>query len=297
MKIFSILQIIVICFSLIVILGVDQCPASTTTQQAGIGGLSASFVENAPPLNVVVNKQFSIYAEIKNVGDANVNPGSAKFYLIGLGQNVHDAKSVLQNTNLLGPGANERLDFATAATSTLDLVQPVTTPMLLTSCYKYGGKAQADVCIALSNQSSVCSLSAGKISYNSAEPIHISSFTETLSASKLQILFTIVNNGKGVAYLPDSDCDKLQARDTNEVLKSNQVKVRVGDLGGGFSCKLRSLESPYNSIEGLEGVAVIGTVVCEKDLSGAEEQKTALQINLDYVYVDTLSQSLLISPA
>jgi hypothetical protein len=294
-KIYSFLQITAICLMLTVIIGANGCPQQGATT-AGAGGLSAKFVENAPPLNIIVGDKFFIYAEIENSGDAFINEGAAKFYLGGIGQNIQNVKSSLQNKNLLGPGAKERLDFAAEASSNLELVQPLTTTMLLTSCYRYGGKAQADVCIASSNQSTICSIGGAKVTYNSIEPVQISDLKEEVIGNKMQISFIVKNSGKGIAYLPDANCDKLQSKETGEVLKSDQVKIRIGSLGKGFACNLRSLEAPYNSIQALEGSVPLGRVVCEKNLAGEEEQKTALQINLEYTYVETLSQNILISP-
>jgi len=298
-KVCSFLQIAMICLILTVIIGVNGCPQQGG-KETGTGGLSVKFVENAPPVNVVVDQNFPIYAEVENLGDSFVNPGSAKFYLTRLGQNIQNVKTTtLQNKNLLGSGAQEKLEFAAAAKSTLELVEPLTTTMLLTSCYKYGGKAQAEICLIMSNQSAICGINDAKITYNSAEPIQISDISEAIIGNRLQISFTVSNKGKGIVYLPDTDCDKLQAKesDATEFLKSGQIKIRIGDLGGGFSCKLKSLDSSYNQIEALEGAAPLGKITCEKSLAGIEEQKTALLINMDYVYVETISQNILISPS
>jgi len=295
MKTLLSIQLSFILLLLVLVLGVTGCPQQQQSIE-NFGGLSATFVSNAPPLNVIINQAFPIYVDINNLGDANVNTNSAKFYLSGIGKNLEGVKASLSNTNLLDKGSSERLDFASAAKSTLELSNPFTLAMLLTSCYKYGGKAQADICIASSNSSKICSISGNKLNSNSAEPIQITSVTEEISGSNLVVSFIISNKGTGEVYLPDSDCDKLQARDINEVLKNGKVKVSIRTPED-FKCKVQSLVAPYSTIETLEGASSLGTVSCEKSILGESDHQAPFQVVLDYVYVGSISQSLVITPS
>ena len=297
-RIFSALQILSIFILLSIIVGVDSCSQQTPVDN--FGGLKASFTENAPPLNVITNQVFPIYVDIENAGDANVNKDTAKFYLLGIGQNIQNVKASLSNSNLLDKGASERLEFASSAKSTLELTNPFTLSMFLTSCYKYGGRAQGDVCIASSNKSNICSISGTKSVSNSAEPVQISGLTEEIVGSKLQISFNVVNSGKGEVYLPDADCDKLfasQTKDINEVLKNGKLKIRVNALGEDFKCRLQMLTPPYSNLDGEEGAADLGKVTCEKTVAGIEDHPAVLRIVLDYIYVETNSQSIVITPS
>jgi hypothetical protein len=299
MKAHKFLQILAICLVLLVIVGIEACPqgGGGAAKTTGYVGLSASFIEGTPPVNVLVNQNFQIYAEVKNLGDANVAPGTASFYLSGLSPNVENIKSSLTNKNFLGKGSYERLDFADSAKSSLELIQPLNLVMLLTSCYKYGGRAQAEVCITSSNKSQVCSISGEKITFNTDEPVQVTSLKETNVGNKVQMSFTIENKGKGTVYLPDTDCEKRQKNDINEALKSDRLQVRISTIEKGLTCKLQTLDTSHNSIDALEGGASLGTVLCEKSLAGEEDHKTAIQIILDYVYIETSSRSMMISPA
>ena len=299
MKIFfSLLNILLISLILIVVVGIEACSQKDTT--VNFGGISAKFVENAPPLNVITNQNFPIYVDVKNIGDANINKGSAKFYLQGIGQNIQNVKTSLSNINLLDKGASERFDFASSAKSTLDLENPFTLTMFLTSCYKYGGRSQAEICIANSNNSKICSISASKSFSNSESPILAESLKESIIGNKLQISFNLVNKGSGEVYLPDADCDKLflsPSKDINEVLKNGKLKVRVTALGEEFKCDFQALQPPYNNIQDVEGAASLGGVICEKSLAGAEDHQAVLQVVFDYIYIETISQGIVITPS
>jgi hypothetical protein len=291
------LQILAICTILIIVIGAEGCSQGQNNKATRFGGISAKFIESAPPANVVVNQNFPVYAEITNLGDANVDPSYAKFYLTGLAPNIENVKSSLSNKNFLGKNAFERLDFAEAAKSSLELIQPTNVIMLLTSCYKYGGRAQAEICVASSNKTQVCTITGEKVTFNTEEPIQVTSLTEEIVGNRLQISFTLTNKGKGTVYLPDTDCDKLQKRDVNEAMKNDRLKVRISTVEKGLTCKLQTLDSTHNSIEALEGAASLGSVICEKSLTGEEDHKTVIQLILDYVYIESSSQNIMISPA
>jgi len=296
-RISSLMQISLIVLTLIALIGVDACPQKNATT-TGFGGLSLNFVDDAPPLNVIINQKFPIYADVVNLGEANVNPATAKFYLLGVGKNIENVQTSLSNKNFLDKDASERISFADSAVSTLELSSPFTAALFLASCYKYGGKAQADICIAGSNASKVCSISGDKAASNTAEPLQVSALTEELVGGKLQISFTIVNKGKGEVYLPGSDCDKLilpEKKDINEALKNGKVQISVRTKED-LKCKLQSLAAPYSSVDSLEGSTTLGKVTCEKNVIGESDHKAPVQIVLDYVYVESSSQNIIITP-
>lgn len=291
-------QIALIFIMVILVLGVNACPQEK--KEGNTGGLSVKLVENAPPLNVIVGQSFKIYADLQNSGEYNVDIGTAKVYLSGIKENVDGIKPSLSNKNLLGPGSIERMVFADAAKSSLVLKDPFTVTMLLTSCYKYGGAVQSELCIASSNTSKICSLAGEKITSdsNTGEPVQISSLTESIVGNKLQISFNLVNSGKGEIYLPNTDCDKLQAKDLDESNKKGKIKVSVR-TSEDFTCELQSLEPPYGSIiSTLEGSSSVGKVVCEKKISADDEDhKTPIRIILEYVYVESSPQNIIITPS
>jgi hypothetical protein len=257
-------------------------------------GLYAKFVEQSPPPLVSVNQQFPIAVDVVNNGDYDVRPGSAVFYLQGLGTNVKGYSSKMQNKNLISKaGGQERIVFAQKAYSDLPLTTPFNLTIALLSCYDYSTTTQAKVCIAKSS-SSICKLEGNKITEtsNSKAPVKITQLTENVLGNRLTIEFVIQNLGGGQLYLPTVNCDKIAVGDPFEKTKANYVNVQINDGGEGFSCEL--LDESMSSIKGLGGIAQ-QRVRCEKTL-GNENYEKPIQIVLSYKYVSSISKPLTISP-
>jgi len=290
-------EILAIAFLALLLTGVNGCP-SQTPAAVSTAGITATFVENAPPASVTVNMNFPIYVDIKNAGGAYVNKGDAKFYLSGIGYNLEGISTPLTNINYLEKESDfaERLTFARNAKWTFELQNIFILPLLLTSCYNYGTVSQSTVCVAASNESKICSTSGEKSIKNTAAPIQISELTEKVIGNKLTVSFNIENKGTGQVYIADSDCDKLQQSDINEALKQKRVLIAV-KTEPGFSCKLESNTAPYGPVTGLSGTTSIGGVECEKQLEGEQDHSTPFTIILQYKYRDSISKSLSILPA
>jgi hypothetical protein len=257
-------------------------------------GLYAKFVEQSPPPLVSVNQQFPIAIDVVNNGDYDVRPGSAVFYLQGLGTNVKGYSSKMQNRNLISKaGGQERIVFAQKAYSDLPLTTPFNLTIALLSCYDYSTTTQAKVCIAKSS-SSICKLEGNKITEtsNSKAPVKITQLTESVLGNRLTIEFVIQNLGGGQLYLPTVDCNKIAEGNPFEMTKANYVNVQINDGGEGFSCEL--LDESMSSIKGLGGIAQ-QRVRCEKTL-GNENYEKPIYIVLSYKYASSISKSLTISP-
>ncbi|UZE93845.1 MAG: hypothetical protein IB618_03720 [Candidatus Pacearchaeota archaeon] len=263
--------------------------------------LIMNFVENAPPNELVTGLKYPIYVDIKNLGGYDVPKGAAHFYLSGIGDNLENVQTHVQNVNFLNKrtgtqeGGQERISFATEAEPWKTLPAPFNLNIQIDSCYSYATITQTSICVGKGN--TICSISGEKIETgsNSAAPIQISSLTESMTGNKLFVTFRIENKGLGEVYLPNTDCDKLQAQDINEKLKQNQVEISIR-VEEGVTCRLQQSTEPYGTIDALDGITSIGQVTCQKVIEGAESHLSPFEIVLSYKYREKISKSITILP-
>jgi hypothetical protein len=260
-------------------------------------GLKFDFVTNAPPNQVSIGQKFPIIVNVENVGGYDVYPGRAVFYLRGIGTNLNDYSSRLENNVVLSkkdtiPGT-QKLIFAQNAYSSLSLQNPLTIDMVLTSCYEYSTITEAEICVA--KQSGVCKIEGNKITEksNTVAPIKITSLTERVEGNKLKITFTIQNVGKGRVFIDNANCDGIIQNQPQEMIKENYAKIQINDNGVGFQCKLLGPE--LASITGLNGYTQIGLVECEKTLTD-ENFQSLMKIYLTYKYIEEVKKPLTIYP-
>jgi len=293
MKISTIIFSVILVSSLVILSGAAQCPQSNQTA-TNTAGLETSFVKDAPPVSVVVGNEFPIYADILNKGGEFINAGTAKFYLGGLGPNFEGVKLTLTNDKTLAKESvfADQLTFAEKAKYTFPLQEMTVVPIILTSCYSYGGRAQATLCITGSNESKVCQLSGEKLTASTAGPMQIANINEQLLKDKLVLTFDITNEGTGEVFLPDTDCDKLETHDFTETSKQGKVNVKITSRDN-FNCKLISAGS---QISGMEGISPVGKVICENDISN-QDYSSPMTIEIQYKYRDSISYNLNVIPA
>jgi len=306
-------KIIVFCMiSLlaILVLGVDGCQQQKETAQ-NVQGIAMSFVASAPPETVSVNQEFPIYVDIINKGGSYINANEAKFYLGGIGYDLKNVEKFLTNTKLMSKESTfpERLVFAKDAKWTTSLENSIPLyPILLTGCYNYGTVAQVDICVSSKNESVICLISGEKIKSdsNSVAPLQITSVTESLEGNKLKVTILVENKGVSTVpnnpnvYLSDTNCDKIYAKDFDELQKENKVKVVINTgAEPGWTCKLQSKDPPFSAVTGLEGVISlepVGKIVCEKVIK-EETHVMPLIVSLQYRYMDSITKSIKINPA
>ncbi len=292
----------IILLSLIILSGATGCPSfgTQTATQVTAAGLDVQFSKDAPPVSVNVNQEFPIYIDVLNKGGDYVQKGDAKFYLTGIGPNLENVKSTSENDIMLSKESTspDRLIFADKARFTFALQNLLVMPLALTDCYSYGTTTQANICLAGSNQSSVCSISGEKIAddSNSIAPVQITSLTESAVGNKLRVTFTVSNKLSGQVYLQDTDCDKLlQSKDYNEAAKNNKVSVEIRTPEKGLACHLEQQKSPYQPLDSLMGVSDLGNVVCERELT-SDDHVSPLYIILRYKYVSSMTKNLNVLP-
>jgi len=285
---------IVLAFLIFLIFLIGCAPKKETTE---FYGLKFEFVENAPPAEVSTNQRFPIIVDVENLGGADVYPGKASFYLIGIGTNLEGYSSKLDNTILLSKKdttpSTQRLIFAQQAYSPLSLQNPLTLDLILKGCYEYSTTTEAQICVA--RQSGVCNIEGNKITEksNTLAPIKITSLTESVEGNKLKLNFVIQNVGKGRVFMENVGCDDIVQDKIESRIKENYVKIQINDNGLGFSCRI--LNEELSSITGLSGYAPIGVVECEKDLTD-ENFQSLIRIYLTYKYAEETRKPLKIYP-
>jgi len=296
----NILVILGVIAVLVFVSGQQGCQNEAKTNFSSTA-LAFSFVDNAPPTDLVTNQKYPIYVDLVNNGGYDIAPGTAHFYLTGIGENLRNVNTKVQNVNTLvkksqmQDGGKERLTFATEAEPWQSLPAPFNLVMRLDTCYKYATITQTTLCIG--QGSGICNISSEKIttSSNSAAPLQITSVTEQITGNKLYINFLIENKGTGQVFLSNADCDQLQEQNINEKSKANQVEINVRTEDG-ITCNLQSMQQPYPSVEGTTGMTSLGRVTCQKTLTGTETHITPVEIVMVYIYKDGITKSMTILP-
>lgn len=231
-KLLIFLSIVAISLMLIFISGQAGCGQKEETKFDS-SALTMSFVAEAPPSQVNYGQKFPIYIDVKNTGGYDVAEAKATFFLSGTGNNLKNVETKLSNSVLLTKktktveGATERIKFAEQAEPAIQLQNPFTLNMNIDSCYDYATLVQTSICVGKSN--SICKIEGNKIAAtsNTAAPLQVTSLTERTEGNKLYVEFLIENKGKGIAYLPTSDCEKLQINDINEIQKKDMAEIVV----------------------------------------------------------------------
>jgi hypothetical protein len=269
--------------------------------------LTMSFVQDAPPAELVPTKTYPIYVDIANLGGADIAPGAAHFYLSGFAPNLKNVNAHITNTNSLGKkttiqeGGKERLVFAQNAQPVL-LQSNFDFKAQLDSYYRYITYMQTSICVGKTG--ALCNTTGEKIKAgdNSAGPIQITSLTESVEGDKIYIRAKIENKGVGNVYMPNAHTDLLQADNINEEQKMNKVEVAVTTQEPGFVCALQSTEQPYGQIEAMSGMFDLsifraGTLTCYKTLEGETTHAAPFNIVLNYLYKESTIKSIKILAA
>jgi len=297
------LAILFLVLAVFLVSGQEGCPSTGFGKDAPLksAGLEVSFVEEAPPSTVSVNQEFPLYVNLLNKGGDFINKGDAQIYLSGIGPNLENVHSKQSNSQSLAKDSliSDRINFAEKARFTFPIESLHTLPLSLTTCYAYGTRTQASICISNTNQTELCKVGTNKItsSSNSIAPIQITELKETVIGNKLTVLFKIENNLGGAVYLPDTDCDKIVSKNTPlEAFKQNKVRIEVRTTESGFICKLQNEQSPYGPVDATIGTIAIGTVVCEKALEEKSTRQSPFSVVLRYKYVDSSLKTINIVP-
>jgi hypothetical protein len=299
---------IIIAFLALLSLGATQTGCNskpTDTTLFNTTGLALSFIDNAPPSTINSGTTFPIYVKAENYGGYDINTGTAKFYLTGIGNNIKSVQTNLINQNQITKKTAEQeagfeiIKFAEQAESSLALNNPFNFSMKADACYNYATHTEATACIGQGD--SMCPLSGNKIrtGSNSNAPIQITNMSEQTQGNKLYISFLIENKGSGDVYYSDLDCDKLYGLDqsarTKEQLKKGFVEIYI-DTGNEPDLKCNIQSSSGSTTESTNGMAPVGRKVTCSKMIGIQTNAAPLKINLAYKYINSISKQIILYP-
>ena len=299
----------------------------------GAQGLGLSFVDNEPPLRVLDadSDEFLITLLLDNVGEYDVGQGGVRVTLGGIDQKEFQIKDMTKrNENLIRGISKEREEIIAGDIEELtynaryksDLNADFSTIISANVCYNYGTRSLTSLC--LRRDSSVrpregdsCTIDEAKPIENSGAPIQVSNvFERPVGKNAVRITFDIENVGKrgtssgfggfsglrgGTASADASIGDVYQAGAFNQVCygdedKKNKVNTEVVGTGG-IKFKCDKLSGGNKGVVRLVENKV--TISCETDTKGLQEIAFAspVNINLDYVYRESISADIIVEDA
>ena len=149
-------------------------------------------------------------------------------------------------------------------------------------CYKYGTRAQADLCVLDDltpgvDEDAVCDVDEPKSVASSSAPIQIEGLREEVAGTrKIKFTFDIVHRGSGLVSQLASDC-------STDMLIKNKIWVEVDTGLSGLSCSGLNDGSDTTGYITLYGGK--RKVTCMQDISGESgdfEKKVNILLRYDY---------------
>jgi hypothetical protein len=303
-------SVFLVVISLFALLSIGATTPSCNNKNTGPAfnttALTISFVDQAPPAQINVGTPFQIYVRAENNGGYDVSPGTARFYITGIGNVLRNVNSIVSNQNLINKETPQQeagfeiIKFAENAEPSIVINSPFNlTTMKVDACYTYATQTQASVCIGQGD--SMCPLTGEKITTgsNSNAPLQITSITEQVQGNKLYIAFMIHNKGTGDVYYSDFDCDKFYGQDSSErnkqLMKKNYVEISI-DAPTESDLKCNLMTPAGSPASGNTGMAPVGTkVTCSKTI-GQGTTSAPLNINMAYKYDNSITKFMTILP-
>ncbi|MFH0868534.1 MAG: hypothetical protein V1831_04440 [Candidatus Woesearchaeota archaeon] len=293
--------------------------APTTPFLGGTKGLEIGFIEGMPPDEVTDGKTFEFQAMIrlKNLGEHDLlETDQVKVDLIGILPSDFGADSseltdrepedeltarkrgpegdIIEPTEtyIIFPGDNDYFNFGGSIAGN--------TPFIFRAdvCYKYQTDAVSEVCV-LGNMidvadDAICRPSEPKTVFNSGSPVQVTAFRQSVvGRQKIQFSFDIVHSGSGTIFdsTDDADCPKeSSSRRTKE--DSIMVIVDTG-LPGTLNCA--GLGGSSSIQRGF--VKLVGgkrTITCTQILNEVGDYKKAVDITLEFNYLDSVDKEILV---
>jgi hypothetical protein len=287
---------------ILVVVFLVGCDSGNTgpTMNTFIGGtdaLSFDFMEETPPLEVYDNGQqpFEVTVNIENKGEYDVPKEDVKIKLTGfylgdfnnpitqLNPEEDLARSYIDPDGEKQRGTITYVNFdgfnfmgSLAGNNRYTIRADV--------CYKYGTKAQADLCILedltpKSDEQPVCNVDGTKYVASSSAPVQVENFREEVSGTrKVKFTFDVVHRGNGLVSKLGSDC-------STELMIKNKVWVEVDSGLPGLSCSGLTDGTDTTGYITLYGSVDQRKVTCNQDISeesGDFEKKINVLLRYDY---------------
>ncbi|MBI2175902.1 hypothetical protein HYU40_00945 [Candidatus Woesearchaeota archaeon] len=301
--------------------------SSSTPFIGGSEGLRVSFVENAPPTEVLDNpkpadktqvQKFDVILRVENVGEQDVAAGSIKTTIGGIypadfDKTNADLQNVLFSVKRPGvatvtgvkkdpegdklPGSIEELTFKDLA-YIKQLEGNNEFPIQADVCYKYTTKAVGDFCMRADltrTQGGVCQAKGTKPVFSSGSPVQVTSVDESIGGrNKVILKFKIKTLGSGSFFKPDAlgtagtpNCVR------GDFSKENFVKVTVNSGVAGLTCSGFTSNNAQSATGDVRLSNGEGTITCIQDGINVDAvQKANLQI--EYHHLISASTKLLV---
>jgi predicted small secreted protein len=288
--------IVLICLTALVLAGCDNSQSSSGTGRAFIGGTDAvefNFMEETPPSEVYDGGQqeFEVTVNLENKGEYDVAKGDIQVELSGfypadfsspttsmnpeedLERSYIDPDGVVQMgtiTYVNFPGFN--FVGSLAGNNKYTIRAEV--------CYKYGTKAQADLCVLddlTSTEEEVCKVNEIKSIESSSAPVQVENFEEEVAGNrKVKFSFDIVHRDTGLVSKLGSGCD-------TELTNKNKAWVEVSTGIGSLSCS--GLDGGTSTTGYTTLYSGKRKIICMQDLTGVSgnfEKKANVLLKYDY---------------
>ena len=236
--------------ALLVVLFLAACGTETQTATGpfvgGVKGLTAKFIADLPPDNVMDQNQypFEIHLEVENKGEYDLNASSTTISILGIDpksfgnpvmmrpspENLAGAKKD-SNGNTI-PGTKTRFEFP-GFSYTGSVAGDTSFIITADMCYAYGTKATSKLCVKKDMagiSKGICTVEGDKIVFSSGAPVHVSSLRESnVGSNKISFTFTIKHVAEG---LEKGDIFEKGSKCSSNFSKKDKVYVKVD---AGFS--------------------------------------------------------------
>jgi len=275
------------------------CEGNNDTNSADktfIGGTNAidfNFMEETPPSEVYDSGEqaFAVILNLENKGEYDVAREDIKVKLSGFYpgdfNNPTTEKSPEENLDksFIDPdGATQMGSITYVEFGNFSFMGALAGNNKYTIradvCYKYGTKAQADLCVLddlTSTEEEVCEPNENKAVASSSAPVQVENFEEEVAgARRLKFSFDIVLRGTGLVSKIGSNCD-------TELNNKNKVWMEIDTGMGTVSCtglEGGSATTGYTTLYGGKR-----KVICTQDLTGVSgnfEKKANVLLKYDY---------------
>ena len=274
----------------------DSSSNSSGVDRAFIGGTNAidfNFMEETPPNEVYDGGQqpFEVTVSLENKGEYDVPKGDVAVKLSGFYAGDFSNPVSLKNPD-------EDLDSAYIdpdGTTQAGTITYVNFPgfnfagrlvgnnkytIRAELCYKYGTKAQADLCYLedlTSTADEVCKISENKAVVSSSAPVQVENFEEEVAGTrKIKFSFDVVQRSTGLVSKLGSGCD-------TELINKNKVWVEVDSGIGSTSCSGLDGGTSTTGYTTLYGGK--RKIICMQDITsvtGNFEKKVNVLLKYDY---------------
>jgi len=296
----------------LLMIGGQQCAEKVSIGTAFVGGtqgLSLSFVEGAPPIEVFDQGKtsFSVNVLIENKGEWDVNKDDAEITISGINPAVFGSPILNKKLNAklegvekdvqgnIVPGTITYLDFS-GFKFTDSIAGSVILPIKADACYNYGTNVNSKLCILRDllsrvpgTANSMCTVNEAKSVENSGAPVQITELKErAVENNRIMFSFIVQHLGTGAVSELNSNCN-------SSIAKKDKIKIKV-DTGIGSP---GDLICNFDSGTGTEGTVTLyggnRLVSCTQTISSPTDYEQLINIEMLYDYRDSITTSLKVS--